>query len=540
MRTRTTLLAISMMALGGLLGYAAASGQLTSLWQAQAGAQPGESFPAEQSGPICCAEGREARQERIGQPSKDGKKPNILFILADNIGYGDIGVYGGGELRGAPTPRIDQLAAESLRLTQFLVEPGCTPSRAALMTGRYSIRSGLSLVAVPGSPKSLPASEITMAEMLRDAGYATALFGKWHLGDKPYSQPQNKGFDEFYGIPPGDTWDAFLYIPQARRTRTLEIPLDKGPQIVEARRGQPLKVVKPYTEAVRRDIDWQLVDRGIDFMQRQRKADKPFFLYLPISRTHFPNLPSKRFQGASRIGQFGDSLMEGDAIVGKMLDSLKELGLEKDTIVVFASDNGPQGEVVREFGGDTPDMGSPGPYRGELGDASEGSIRTAALIRWPGQIRPRSSYAMFSIMDFFPTLARLTGGKVPDDRPIDGVDQTDLLLGKSDTGRRDALLTFVGSDLVAARWKQFRTYFADVAPGRSGWGGAHHLPGTGSSAAPMNGYPKVFNIESDPREEHNIGAQYEWVIGPTLKVVEEYKASLKRYPNPPAANITRF
>ena len=158
------------------------------------------------------------------------QKPNILFILADNIGFGDIGVYGGGELRGAPTPRIDQLAAESLRLTQFLVEPGCTPSRAALMTGRYSIRSGLSLVAVTGSSISLPATEITMAEMLRNAGYATAIFGKWHLGDQPYSQPQQKGFDEFYGIPPGDTWDAFLMVPQGRQTKTLEIPLDKGPR----------------------------------------------------------------------------------------------------------------------------------------------------------------------------------------------------------------------------------------------------------------------------------------------------------------------
>jgi arylsulfatase A-like enzyme len=404
------------------------------------------------------------------------KKPNVVFILADNIGYGDLGVYGGGELRGAPTPRLDKLAAESLRLTQFLVEPGCTPSRAALMTGRYSIRSGLSLVAVAGSPISLPATETTMAEMLRDAGYATAMFGKWHLGAQPYSLPQNKGFDEFYGIPPSDTWDAFLVIPQGRQTKTLEIPLDQGPQIVEATRGEPLRTVKPYTAEVRRDIDWELVDRGVDFMQRQRAAGKPFFLYLPISRTHFPNLPSKRFEGASRIGQFGDSLMEGDAVVGKMLDALKELGLEQDTIVVFASDNGPNGEVVREFGGDMPDMGSPGPYRGELGDASEGSIRTAALIRWPGQIRPRSTYAMVSIMDFFPTLARLAGGKVPDDRPIDGVDQTDLLLGTSDTGRRDALLTFVGPDLVAVRWKQFRTYFADIAPGRSSWGLIDDLP----------------------------------------------------------------
>jgi arylsulfatase len=232
--------------------------------------------------------------------------------------------------------------------------------------------------------------------------------------------------------------------------------------------------------------------------------------------------------------------MEGDAMVGRMLEALDELGLARETIVVFASDNGPQGEVVREFGGDMPDMGSPGPFRGELGDVSEGSIRTAAIIRWPDRIRPRSSNAMFSIMDFFPTFARFAGGEVPDDRPIDGVDQSDLLLGARDAGRRDHLLTFVGPDLVAARWKQFRAYFADVAPGRSGWGGANLLPGTGGSAAPMNGYPRVFNIESDPREEHNIGAMYEWVIGPVLKMVEQYKATPAQHPNPPAANMTRF
>jgi arylsulfatase A-like enzyme len=476
----------------------------------------------------------------VATASAQQQKPNILFILADNMGYGDIGVYGGGELRGAPTPRIDQLAAEGLRLTQFLVEPSCTPSRAALMTARYSIRSGLSLVAVEGTTISLPAEEITMAEMLRDAGYATAIFGKWHLGAQTYSQPQNKGFDEFYGIPPADTWDVFGMIRQGHQTKSLDIPLDKGPQIVEAKRGEPLKVVKPYTEEVRRDIDWELADRGIDFMRRQKAASKPFFLYLPISRTHFPNLPSKRFEGASRIGQFGDSLMEGDAIVGKMLDSLKELGLEKDTIVVFASDNGPDGPGARTFGTDMPDMGSSGPYRGALGDVSEGSIRTAAIIRWPDRIRPRSSYAMFSIMDFFQTFARLVGGKVPDDRPIDGVDQSDLLLGGNDSGRRENLLTFVGSDLVAARWKQFRAYFADVAPGRSGAGGATLLGGIGASAAPMNGYPKVFNIESDPHEEHNIGEMYNWVLGPLLKAVEEYKASLAKAPNPPAANMTKF
>ncbi|KAA0693386.1 arylsulfatase [Neorhizobium sp. P12A] len=466
--------------------------------------------------------------------------PNILLILGDNIGYGDVGAYGGGELRGAPTPHIDQFAAEGLRLTQFLVEPSCTPSRAALMTGRYSVRSGLSLVAVAGTDISLPAKEITMAEMLHDAGYATAIFGKWHLGGQTYSQPQNQGFDEFYGIPPNDTWDAFGMIRQGRQTQSLDIPIDKGPQIVEARRGEPLKPVKPYTEEVRRGIDWELVDHGIDFMKRETAAGKPFFLYLPISRTHFPNLPSKPFEGVSRIGQFGDSLMECDAIIGKLLDSLKELGLDEDTIVILASDNGPDGPGARAFGGDMPDVGSSGPYRGALGDVSEGAIRTIAMIRWPHRVSPRSSYAMFSIMDFFPTLAHLAGGKVPDDRPVDGVDQSDLLLGKNNTGARDHLLTFVGADLVAVRWKQFRAYFADVAPGRSGAGGATLMGGVGASAAPMNGYPKVFNIESDPQEEHNIGEMYNWVLGPLLGTVEEYKATLAKAPNPPAANMTKF
>ena len=311
------------------------------------------------------------------------QKPNILFILADNIGYGDIGVYGGGELRGAPTPRIDRLAAEGLRLTQFLVEPACTPSRAALMTGRYSIRSGLSLVAVEGTAISLPAKEITMAEMLRDAGYATAIFGKWHLGAQPYSQPQNKGFDEFYGIPPAVTWDAFLMIPQGQQTKTLDIPLDKGPQIVEAKRGEPLRAVKPYTAEVRREIDWELVDRGIDFMRRQRAAGKPFFLYLPISRTHFPNLPSKRFEGQSRIGQFGNSLMEGDAIVG--CSSARRAGPRAQHHRRLRLRQWPHGPK-RAHSAATCRTSLVRTLRGALGDVSEGSIRTAAIIRWPNRI----------------------------------------------------------------------------------------------------------------------------------------------------------
>ncbi len=281
-------------------------------------------------------------------------KPNVVLILADNVGYGDLGPYGGGDLRGAPTPRIDGLAREGLRLTQFLVEPGCTPSRAALMTGQYSIRNGLSLVIVPGSESTLSKGAVTMGELFKGAGYATAIFGEWHLGAKPQSLPTAHGFDEFYGIPPDISWDSATYVDTIELTHSINAPpgvlLAKGPQIVEAVAGGPLRTVKPYTREVRPEIDNELVAKSIDFMKRQKAAGKSFFLYLPFSMGHFPNLPSHQFKGKSRIGQYGDKLMEGDHHVGQILDTLKQLGVDDDTLVVFASDNGPQGETAREIG----------------------------------------------------------------------------------------------------------------------------------------------------------------------------------------------
>jgi arylsulfatase len=196
------------------------------------------------------------------------QKPNVVFILADNVGYGDLGPYGGGELRGAPTPNIDQLAREGLRLTQYLVEPGCTPSRAALMTGQYSIRNGLSLIIVPGSPSTLSQSAVTMGELFKGAGYATAIFGKWHLGVEPQSLPTAHG----YGIPPDISWDSATYVDTIELTHSMNVPpnelLAKGPQIVEAVAGGALRTVKPFTREVRAEIDNELVAKSIDFMKR--------------------------------------------------------------------------------------------------------------------------------------------------------------------------------------------------------------------------------------------------------------------------------
>jgi len=471
------------------------------------------------------------------------KKPNVVFILADNVGYGDLGPYGGGELRGAPTPRIDQLAKEGLQLTQFLVEPACTPSRAALMTGQYSIRNGLSLIIIPGSESTLSAHAYTMGDMFHGLGYATAIFGKWHLGAEPQSLPTAHGFDEFYGIPPDTSWDSATYVVTIMLTHSIDAPaatlLAKGPHIVEATLGSPLREVKPFTPEVRAEIDNELTDKSIDFMKRQHTAGKPFFLYLPFSMGHVPNLPSKEFAGKSRIGDYGDKMMEGDFHVGQILDALKDLGVDDNTILMFASDNGPYGETAREFGNQgTPDMGSSGAFRGELGEVSEGAIRTFAFIRWPGHVKPdTTSYAMFSIMDFFPTLASIVGGKMPADRPIDGVDQSDVLFGKSAVGHREDLLSFIGPQLVAARWKQWRVYFTDIHPTGIG---PQRLPGLESSSGSMAGYPKVYNIEMDPHEDLNVAGLFSWVGDPALMAVRRYEESVKKYPNPPAPNITVF
>ena len=470
-------------------------------------------------------------------------KPNVVFILGDNVGYGDIGAYGGGELRGAPTPRLDRMAREGLRLTQYLVEPACTPSRAALMTGQYSIRNGLSLVAAAHSVNTLSARAYTMGDMFHGLGYATAIFGKWHLGIDPQSLPTAHGFQEYYGIPPDVSWDSATYVDDMVVTHTIDAPysalLAKGPHIVTATLGGPLREVEPYTPAVRAEIDNVLTAKSIEFIKRQHAAGKSFFLYLPFSMGHIPNLPSKQFAGKSRIGDYGDKMMEGDYHVGQVLDTLKALGIDDNTIVIFASDNGPTGAESHEYGNkQTPDWGNAGPFRGLLGEATEGSIRTCALIRWPGHVQPdTTSYAMFSIMDFMPTLASIVGGKMPTDRPIDGVDQSDVLFGKSTMGHRESLLTFIGPQLMAVRWKQWRVYFTDIHPTGIG---PQVLGGMQSANAPMSGYPKVYDIEMDPHEDLNVSVLYTVLWGPALQIVRAYEETLKKYPNPPAPDLTVF
>jgi arylsulfatase A-like enzyme len=472
------------------------------------------------------------------------KKPNVVFILADNVGYGDMGPYGGGELRGAPTPRTDELAKSGLKLTQYLVEPACTPSRAALMTGQYSIRNGLSLVAEAGTPSTLPGKAYTMGKLFKDAGYATAIFGKWHLGAAPQSLPGAHGFDQYYGLQPDVSWDSATYVAQAIQTHSYsnvpdKVLYEKGPWVTQQKGNGPLERVKPFTMEVRAEIDNELTEKSIAFMKQENAAGKPFFLYLPFSMGHSPNLSSKQFAGKSRIGQYGDKLMEGDYHVGQIMDALKEMNIEDNTILVFASDNGSTGQYMMTYdrlGLGAPDMGSNGPFRGDLGEATKGAVRTFCFIRWPGHITPNtSSYAMFSIMDFMPTFAAVLGTKLPTDRAIDGVNQLDTLTGKNKIGNREHLISFIGADLVAVRWKQWRMYFRDM--NRTGTG-QQMLGGIAANSVPMY-YPKVYNIEMDPHEDLQL-VNYESISVNAFKAIQGYLASVNKFPNPPPANLTNF
>lgn len=459
-------------------------------------------------------------------------KPNVVIMLADNVGYGDIGAYGAGEIRGMPTPRIDQLASEGLRLTQFLVEPGCTPSRAALQTGRYSQRAGLGSIIIGGTPNTLLASEFTLAELFKSRGYATGYVGKWHLGASEQSWPTRQGYDQ-YRVGIIETTDGTLYREGMQRTGLPEAFIAQTePGIWESDADGTLKKIRSYTTGYRHQVEGDIAQASAAYIEQQAKAKKPFFLFVGWTNTHYPSLVAPEFVGKSRIGPYGDAVMELDHRTGQVLDAIKRAGVEDDTIVIWLSDNGATPtEGPADYRG-----GSNGPFRGELGDGLEGSLRVPGVIKWPGKIAPRASNEMVSIHDIFPTLAKLIGADVPTDRPIDGVDQSALLTGKQTKSNRDSLITFIGDEIVAVRWKQFRLYPKQFV----GSAGNPSMNGAAGYRAESNGYPGIFNIEQDPREEVNTAAVNGWVIGPYMKLIGAYLKSLEKYPNPKAVSLTSF
>jgi arylsulfatase len=459
-------------------------------------------------------------------------KPNVVIMLGDNVGYGDIGAYGAGEIRGMPTPRIDSIASQGLRLTQYLVEPACTPSRTALMTGRYSQRVGLGTVIIAGTPNTLQPGEVTLGELFKSQGYATAMTGKWHLGASEVSWPTRQGFDE-YRVGVLETTDGVLYREGMQRAGLPEAAIAASePYIWESEADGKLKKVRPYTLEYRAQVEADIAKASVEFIERQAKAKKPFLLYVGFTNTHYPLKTAPEFEGKSRIGPYGDAIMELDYRTGQVLDAIKAAGVEDNTIVLWLSDNAAAGTQ----GPSDTRAGFNGPFRGELGDALEGSIRTIGMIKWPGKIAPRASNQMVSVHDWFPTLAGVIGAKVPTDRPIDGVDQGAFVTGAQANSNRESLITFIGAEVAGVRWRNYRIYpklFA-ASPGNPA------MYGLGGIRYEGNGFPAVFNIEADPREENNVLGVSAWVIGPYLKAIGDYMKTLEKYPNPKPVRLTEF
>ncbi|HKD19316.1 MAG TPA: arylsulfatase, partial [Thermoanaerobaculia bacterium] len=435
-----------------------------------------------------------------GEAAAADARPNIVFILVDNVGWGDFGVYGGT----TATPRIDKMASEGIRFNNYNVEVQCTPTRSAIMTGRHPVRSGTySVLPPPGGHSGMAPWEYTIAELLSDAGYATALYGKWHLGDIQGRLPNDQGFDEWWGVP--DSWDTAGYtqyplfnllVKEVLAENKVPELLNLPPHILEGRKGQPSKVVMPLDMKVRSIVDGDyLIPKTVDFIKRQAAAGKPFFVYLGYSEMHPPVACHPDFVGKSplRGGLYSDCIAEMDYRVGQVLDAVKAAGVEDNTLVVLSSDDSAGGLS----GGAAVGGGSNGPWRGNFFYTPfEGSMRVPAIVRWPGRV-PAGVVTdeMLAAVDWLPTLAGIAGAskRVPTDRPIDGKDASAFLLGKSPTTGRDSYLFFgVDGELMSVKWKYYKMV-------------VRYTPGPPEEAI-NNPYvkpqlPMFFDLSSDPHED---------------------------------------
>ncbi|MBI5118381.1 arylsulfatase [Candidatus Poribacteria bacterium] len=441
------------------------------------------------------------------------KRPNIVYFLCDNLGFGELGCYGGGILRGVETRRLDQFATEGIKLLNFAPEAQCTPTRSALMTGRYSIRSGTHTVALAGTSGGIVAWERTMGDILSEAGYATALYGKWHIGAEKGRWPIEHGFDEWYGIPrsydeslwPDDPW----YDPKR----------DPISYVLEGRKGEDIRAVEQLTIEARRNIDVEYMKRAKAFLKQSVNADKPFFLYFCHSMLHFPTVPRDEFKGKTGNDNFADSMLELDSDFGVLLDYLDELGVADNTIVVFSGDNGPEEKE--------PWRGTAGFFEGSYFTGMEGSLRTPCLIRYPGRVPAgRQSNEVVHITDMFATLLRWAGCEPPTDRVIDGVDQRAFFEGGQENSNREGFLFWNGPTLYGAKWRNFKVklmeqrYYTDPA-----------LP------IPN---PNLVNLIVDPKERKRLNYPHlhSWVAFHMGLLLIEFNESVQKEPLiPPGAPL---
>ena len=439
----------------------------------------------------------------FGATAPQTRAPNIIIILCDDLGYGDLGCYGHPSIR---TPHLDRMAAEGLRFTDFYTgDSVCSPSRSALLTGRLPVRTGMygdrRRVLFPDSVGGLPASEITIANALKSRGYATAIVGKWHLGWQPEYSPLRHGFDQYFGLPYSNDMDRTPDSPRGRaafldpKKEYWNVPLRRGDEIAE-RPADQSTLTRRYTEEALRFI--------------RAKKSQPFFLYFPHSFPHVPLFGSPEFRGKSSRGRYGDVVEELDWSVGQVLATLKSEGLAENTLVIFTSDKGPW---LTQF----EQGGSAGLLREGTGCTFDGGMRVPAIAWWPGRIAPHTTSALATTMDLFATSLALGGAALPTDRPLDGMDLRPVLFGTGPSPR-DTVWFYRGSELYAVRHGDYKAHFITQ-------------PAYGPEPAKKHETPLLYQLTVDPSEKFDVAAKHPDVLAGIMKVVERHRAGLKLAPS---------
>jgi len=415
--------------------------------------------------------------------------PNIVILFIDDLGYGDIGPYGATKQK---TPNLDRMAREGMKLTSFYAAPVCSVSRAQLLTGCYGARVSVPGVYGPGGRNGLNPVELTIAERLKERGYATMCIGKWHVGDQPEFLPTRQGFDHYLGIP---------YSNDMQRTATAT-----GQKVVPLVRDE--KVAELLTDDDQSRIVERYTEEALGFIRTNK--EKPFLLYLPHTAVHTPIHPGAAFAGKSANGRFGDWVEEVDWSVGRVLDTLRELKLAERTLVVFTSDNGP-------WLSKGADGGSAGPLRGGKGSTWEGGMREPTVAWWPGKIAPGSVCdAVAGTIDLLPTAVALAGGTLPSEPVIDGRDLSPLLFGKTTQSQRDAHYYFSGYNLQAVRqgpWK------LAIAP-------QPEAVGSGVSSDASAKAPRLYNLDEEIGEKTNVADKHPDIVAKLHALAETMGAEI--------------
>ena len=428
--------------------------------------------------------------------------PNFIIIFADDLGYGDLSSYGNPTIH---TPNLDRMAHEGQKWTNFYAAASvCTPSRAALLTGRLPVRSGMSSnihrVLFPDSKYGLPQNEITLAEQLKIAGYASACIGKWHLGHKEQYLPTNNGFDSYFGIPYSNDMDFIgntdynklaQESPKAIKMEDYNVPLLQNTKIIERPANQN-NITQRYSEA------------AVSFIKEHK--DEPFFIYLAHNLPHIPLFASENFLGSSKRGLYGDVVEEIDDGVGQILETLRETGLADNTIVVFTSDNGPWLPFKTH-------AGSAGPLKAGKGTTWEGGMREPAIFWGPKFVKPGLVSDLGSTMDLFATFSAMAGIELPKDRIIDGKDLSETLIHHKPSPR-NSMLFYRGTELYAARLGDYKAHF--ITEGEYGQFGELEV----------HDPPLLYNVNQDISENFNIAGNHPEIIEQIKKLVEDHKSNL--------------